>query len=472
LDVKPGERVALIAPNVPALVIGLFAIWQAGAVAVPLSARLRRFELQRAFADAEPSALVSVGSQRGFQLEDEVKVLSERTPTLATCLTLDELGHVVDEARPKAGARAEPLSSEVAAIMYTSGTTGEPKGALMSHALGEAEARQLAELLGASADAACGLVVPASHAFGLACLLGSIAGGGVAVLVDSTISLRPLVEAMRLHGGRVLHGTPALFARLLRGGVELPVRTGFTAGSACPPEVLAELDQRGARILNVYGMTEIGAATACRPDDAPEVRYRTVGRALPGYEFRVVAQGGAPSQSPGEPLPAPGEPLPASERPGEIQVRGPFVSPGYHRRAWTSEETAGDGWFRTGDLGSLDAAGNLVVAGRAKEVVHVGGFNVFPAEVENFLLTHPDIAQAAVIGVPHQTMGESLEAFVVLTPGAKLESGDVVRFAREGIAGYKVPYAVRVLDKLPLLPSGKPDRRALARDAERKRAVA
>jgi acyl-CoA synthetase (AMP-forming)/AMP-acid ligase II len=97
---------------------------------------------------------------------------------------------------------------------------------------------------------------------------------------------------------------------------------------------------------------------------------------------------------------------------------------------------------------------------------------VFPAEVENFLLTHPDIAQAAVIGVPHQTMGESLEAFVVLTPGAKLESGDVVRFAREGIAGYKVPYAVRVLDKLPLLPSGKPDRRALARDAERKRAVA
>jgi fatty-acyl-CoA synthase len=381
--------------------------------------------------------------------------LSESTPTLGACLMLDELGDVIDETRLEASAREEPLSPDVAAIMYTSGTTGEPKGALMSHALGEASSQALAELLGPSADAASGLVVPIPHAFGIACLLASIAGGGLAVLVDSTMSLQPLVQAMRVHGGRVLHGTPALWASLLRGGVELPVQTGFTAGSACPPELLAALDQRGTRILNLYGMTEIGAATACRADDPAEVRYRTVGRALPEYEFRIVPESGA-----------------ASPEPGEIQVRGPFVSPGYHRRPWTSEETAGEGWFRTGDLGSLDAAGNLVIAGRAKEVVHVGGFNVFPAEVENFLLTHPDIAQAAVIGVPHAALGEAMEAFVVPSPGARLEPGDVVRFARGGIAGYKVPYAVRVVAELPLLPSGKPDRRALAEAAERQRAVA
>lgn len=441
LAVEPGERVAVIASNVPALVISLFAVWQAGAVAVPLSSRLRRFELERAFGDAEPSAAVWVGSGAG----SEARALAERTPTLSASITLDELGEVVEERRPLEGARADPLGPEVAAILYTSGTTGEPKGTLVTHSLGVAEGLQFAELLGPSAGAACGFVVPIPHAFGFACLLGSVAGGALAVLVDRTISLQPLVEAMGRHAGRVLHGPPALFTRLLKTDIEFPIDTGFTAGSACPPEVLAALDQRGMRILNVYGMTEIGAATACRADDPPATRYQTVGRGLPGYELRV--------------------------RDGEIQVRGPFAT-GYHKRPWTVDETTADGWFRTGDLGSLDAAGNLVIAGRAKEVVHVGGFNVFPAEVEDFLLTHADIAQAAVVGVPHPTMGEALQAFVVPSAGTQLEPGDVVRFARAGIAGYKVPYGVRIVDELPLLPSGKPDRRALSQVAHERPAVA
>jgi acyl-CoA synthetase (AMP-forming)/AMP-acid ligase II len=303
---------------------------------------------------------------------------------------------------------------------------------------------------------------------GLGCLLCRGAAGGLAVLVDSSASLDPLLQAIDRHDAQVLHGTPALFARLLRGGAELPVRTGFTAGSAAPPEALEELDRRGTRILNLYGMTEIGAATACRLDDPPALRYSTVGRPLPGYEFRVVPGGDAPSGGAAIPSGAEGD----VDAAGEIQVRGPYVSPGYHGRAWTAEETAGEGWFRTGDLGSLDPAGYLSVAGRAKEVVHVGGFNVFPAEVENFLLTHPEVDQAAVIGVAHPTMGEALQAFVVPAPRSALEPLDVVRFARGGIAGYKVPYSVRVVDELPLLPSGKPDRRQLAQTDERGKVMA
>jgi acyl-CoA synthetase (AMP-forming)/AMP-acid ligase II len=178
-----------------------------------------------------------------------------------------------------------------------------------------------------------------------------------------------------------------------------------------------------------------------------------VGRPLDGYEVRIAREH-AGSRSAGE-----------EQAPGEVQVRSRYLPDGYHGRAWGEQELAGDGWFRTGDLGHLDGAGNLTIAGRAKEVVNVGGFNVFPAEVESFLLTHPAIEQAVVVGVPHPAMGEALAAFVVAAPNETLEPREVVRFAREGIAGYKLPYAVQVLEVLPLLASGKPDRRALAGEA-------
>lgn len=445
LAVGPGEPVAVVAPNVPALAVALFAVWRAGAVAVPLSARLRRFELERAFADARPAAAVTVAAHAGFDVGAQVRALAEQTPSVRTCLLVDDLGAVREAVSAPASEPAAALAQELAAIMYTSGTTGEPKGALVPHALAEATARNLAELLGDAAQAPYGLIVPASHVFGLGCLLCGVVGGGCAVLIDATASLEPLARALGGHRARVLHGTPALWAMVLRAGAELPIRTGFTAGSSCPPEVLRALDERGVELLNVYGMSEIGAASACRAEDPPPVRHTSVGRALAGYELRI---------SPGAP--------------GEIQVRSDYLPRGYHGLPWGPEELTEDGWFRTGDLGTLDAAGNLTIAGRAKEVVHVGGFNVFPTEVESFLLTHPAIAQAAVIGVPHRALGEALEAFVVASPGAAIEPRELIRFAREGIAGYKVPYAVTALDELPLLSSGKPDRRALRQAADRK----
>jgi acyl-CoA synthetase (AMP-forming)/AMP-acid ligase II len=445
LAVTPGERVAVVAPNVPALVVGLFAAWRADAVAVPLSARLRRFELERAFADCEPAAAVSVAAHAGFALAEQVEELAQCTPSVRVRVVVDDSGDVVHASPTRSRAPASPSDPEIAAILYTSGTTGEPRGALVPRALADAMAWNLAELLGEDAGAPYGLVPPASHAFGLGCLLCGIAAGATAVLVHVASNLGPLLEALRRQDARVLHGSPALFERLLRGDPELPVRSGLCAGSLCPPDVLRALDERGMRILNLYGMTEIGAATSCRSGDSPETRYRTVGRPLPGYEVRAVG--------------------------GEIQVRSSYLPSGYHGRRWSDDEWADGDWFRTGDLGELDPAGNVTIAGRAKEVVHVGGFNVFPAEVESFLLTHPAIAQAAVIGVPHQALGEALQAFIVPACDTTLEPREVVRFARAGVAGYKVPYAVHVIDELPLLPSGKPDRRELARSTEREAAL-
>jgi long-chain acyl-CoA synthetase len=440
LQVSPGERVAVVAPNVPALVVGIFAAWRAGAVAMPMSARLRHFELERAFADGSPSAAVSLASHSGFAIAREVQALAQSTPTLRAAIVVDQLGEVLGATRWTPREQTTPSPAELAAILYTSGTTGEPKGGLVSHALAEATADNLSQLLGEHAEAPYGLVVPASHAFGFGCLLAGITAGGAAVLVDAATSLAPLVQALREHQATVLHGSPALFGRLLRSGAEISIRRGLVAGSLCPPEVLEALDRRQAQVLNLYGMTEIGSACSCRPEDPAQTRYRTVGRPLGGYELRVHE--------------------------GEIQVRSSYLLGGYHGRPWAGEELAGDGWFRTGDLGWLDGAGNLVIAGRAKEVVHVGGFNVFPGEVESFLLTHPQVAQAAAVGVAHPVLGEAIEAFVVPDGEAALQPRELVRFARAGIAGYKVPYAVHIVDELPLLPSGKPDRRALARRAE------
>jgi acyl-CoA synthetase (AMP-forming)/AMP-acid ligase II len=425
-----GDRVALVAPNVPALVIGLHAAWRLGAVPVPLSARLREYELGRVLADAEPAAVVSVESHGGYAFAPAV---SEAAPALI----VDAWGGVLDELAGPPGGGA-PLGDDIAAVLYTSGTTGAPKGALVRRASVDATAGSLGDRLALRADDVTALVPPASHAFGFGCMLAALAAGSCTVLLDGGASLEPLRAAVEARSPTVLHGSPTLFARLLDGAPELlgGLRTGFVAGAHCPPAVLERLDEAGPTILNHFGMTELGPALSCSLDDPPELRHATVGRPLPGFEVRVAGE--------------------------ELQLRGPYVTPGYLNRPEETAAAFDDGWFRTGDLGSVDEDGYVRIAGRAKDVVNVGGFNVFPAEVEAFLLTHPDVAQAVVIGVPHERMGEALAAFVVARRGVDLEPSALIRFARPRIAGYKLPYAITVVDELPLLPSGKPDRAALA----------
>jgi acyl-CoA synthetase (AMP-forming)/AMP-acid ligase II len=447
-DELEGSRVAIVGPNVPATVIGLFAAWRLGATAVPVSARLREFDLARVLRDADPAAVIAPRAHGGYPFEGTLRKLASELPGLRGCLFLDAAGAV--ETELTCAPRAEPEDLSAAAILYTSGTTGDPKGALTTHATTVESARHLAELIALEPGEASALILPIPHAFGFATLLASIAAGGLAVLVDASFSLEPLSQALTRHQATVLHGSPALFAGLLQGRPEglSGVRTGFVGGAPCPPDVIERLDATGTRLLNVYGMTEIGAAAACRLDDPADARHRTVGRPLPGYELRII-----PAQRGGEEI-------------GEIQVRGRHVTPGYFRQPEHTAEAYDGDWFRTGDLGAIDGDGRLRISGRAKELVMVAGFNVFPAEVENFLLTHPDVLQAAVVGVPHERMEETLEAFVVPRPGSELSPADVRRYARARIAGYKLPYAVHMVSELPMLASGKPDRVELARRAQ------
>jgi long-chain acyl-CoA synthetase len=436
-----GQRVAFVAPNTPALVAGLFATWRLGAVAVPLSARLRERELGQMLADAEPLVVLSVASHLGYSFADVLPGLLP--PSVRTCLLAQ--GDSFSAPTVENGARhvpgtdpgPEPLGEEIAAILYTSGTTGVAKGVLVKHVREVEGSRFLADVLDLGPEDRCGLIVPISHAFGLTCMHAAIAAGAEGILVESSFSPAPLLRALKARGATVLHGSPTLFRTLAKARPEgLPgIRTGLVAGAPCPPDLLEALDARGTRILNCYGLSETGAVTCVREDDSPELRFTTVGRTVPAYSARLTD--------------------------GELEVRSEHLTPGYYRRP---EETAAafrGGWFRTGDLAEIED-GYVSIVGRAKEIVHVGGFNVVPAEVEAMLLAHPDVVNAAVLGVPDERMGEALKAYVAVRPGAELQTAELVAFARSKIAGYKVPYAIELLPELPLLPSGKPDRKALA----------
>ncbi|MBA2462737.1 MAG: acyl--CoA ligase [Actinobacteria bacterium] len=440
-----GRPIVVIAPNTPALVTALFAIWRLGAVAVPLNARLREHELRQILVDAEPVAVLSVGSYLGYAFTELMPRLLPELPSVRACLFLDADGAVEsEEQRGGVTSRPEPLTAEVGVILYTSGTSGRPKGALVGH-LRELEAGPvLAAVLQLQPADAVAFVIPLSHAFGLTCLLACLSAGATAVLVDSTSSLRPLLDAVAAEEATVLHGSPRLFSALLEASpTGLPsVRTGFVGGAPSPASLLERLDDAGTRILNVYGLTETGAVSCCRPDDSADVRYTTAGRALPAQELRIVsADDGLP---------------------GELQARGPHVTPGYLRNPEETATAFDADWFRTGDLATIEN-GYVRIAGRSSEVVNVGGFNVFPAEVEAVLLGHPHILAAAVVGVGDAETGETLQAFVVPRPGTEFAPAALLRFARGQIAGYKLPYAIHVLPELPLLPSGKPDRQALRR---------
>jgi acyl-CoA synthetase (AMP-forming)/AMP-acid ligase II len=431
-----GARIAVIAPNSPLLVAAMFAAWRLGAVAVPLNERLRQHELSQILADAEPLVIVSVPDHRGFSFAELLSGLAPELPSVRGCLLLDA-GCAGTVRTVSESPRVDPatLSPEIASILYTSGTTGMPKGALVTHEREVNGPRQLASVLSLGGDDCVALVIPASHAFGLTCMLAAIVGGARTVLVESTMTLGPLLDAIERERATILHGAPTLFGSLLKARPDSfdTIRAGFVGGAPSPPELQRRLDDLG--ILNLYGLTETGAVACCRPEDAAEVRQATAGRPLPGMETRVVD--------------------------GELQVRGVGVTPGYLNRPQETAAAFHDGWFRTGDIAELED-GYVRISGRLKELVHVSGFNVFPAEVEAVLLLHPDVVQAAVVGVADDRAGEVLRAYVVRRPGSELTATALLQFARGRIAGYKLPYAIRLLPELPLLPSGKPDRRALA----------
>jgi HIP---CoA ligase len=471
--VERGDRVAVWAPNGCEWVVAACGIWYRGATLVPINTRFRAVDAGEILAASGATALF-VSS--GFLGADYVGMLRAefgpprdgrpfaRLPALRTLVVLGAAdgpgagaGPPLAEVLAAAGAEAPFVPSAVdrhdeCEILFTSGTTGQPKGVVLSHESVLQSYHDYGVLAGFDAGDRYLGVMPWGHG-------GGLNGGVVSCLVHGmTMVPLPVFEpdaALQLIEAEqisILLGPPQLWNLLLQAPARpahdlSSLRVALTGAAAVPPTLIEELHGLGIeRVINAYGCIETCVISMTRADDPIDVVATSTGRALPGMEVQIADDDGRD--------------VPAGQ-PGEILVRGYGLMTGYLDPAQTAAAVDGDGWFHTGDVGIVDAAGAVRVVDRKKEVFHVGGFNVYPAEVEGFLARHPTIAAVAVIGVPDDRLGEVGLAFVVPTPGGSVDAVEIREWAGRSIANYKVPRDVVVLEELPLNPTGKTDKARL-----------
>jgi len=458
--VEAGDRVALWAPNSPEWIVAVLGLFQAGAVLVPVNTRFKGVEAADILARSRARALVTVTDFLGTDYLALLEAAEAKLPELATVVVAQ--GPAPEDTEPWDGflaratdagrAEAERRGGDVTAhypsdILFTSGTTGTPKGVVMTHGRTLGVATDWVAMTGLGPDDRYLMVNPYFHMFGLkAGILASVAAG-------ATMYPEPVFDAdralARVAAERitVLPGAPTLYQSLLdhpdRDRHDLSsLRVAVTGAADIPVELIRRVGAElpFSLIVTGYGLTEAGTASATSPDDDPETIATTVGRARPGFEIRIVE--GERDLSPGET--------------GEILLRGPSVMAGYlDDPAATAATLSPDGWLRTGDLGVVDERGRLRIVGRSKDMFIVGGFNAYPAEIENHLLRHPDVAQAAVIGIPDDRLGEVGMAFVVTRSGATDGGDEIMAWCRGQMANYKVPRAIEILSKLPVNATGK-----------------
>ncbi|TXJ73846.1 fatty acid--CoA ligase family protein [Streptomyces lavendulae] len=469
--VAAGDRVAVWAPNSLDWIVAALGAVSAGGVLVPLNTRFKGGEavdvlcrsgarllfvtgpflgtsyvaaLRRAaHSGAGPGPLPGVPALR------EVVVLSgEAPPEFRTWREFLEAGEGVGAA--EVDRRASSLAGDsVSDIVFTSGTTGRPRGVVITHGQTLRAYETWADLAGLRPADRYLIVNPFFHTFGykagvLACLMrGATMIPQPVFDVDTTLAHMAAERVSVLPGPPTLHQSlldhPALAAHDL-GALRLVVTGAAMIPLSLVERLRAELGVE--TVLTAYGLSEAsGMVTMCRRGDDPSVIAATSGRAIPGVEVRVVSPAGAP--------------LPAGS-PGEIWVRGFNVMRGYDADGpATAEAVTPEGWLRTGDVGVLDGAGNLRVTDRLKDMFTVGGFNAYPAEIERLLCAHPEVADAAVVGVPHPRLGEVAKAYIVRRPASRLTATALITWSRHAMANYKVPREVRFVRELPRNASGK-----------------
>ncbi|MEU7405913.1 long-chain fatty acid--CoA ligase [Streptomyces sp. NPDC044948] len=450
LGVRPGDRVALMAPNIADFPQAYYAVAASGAVVVPVHLLLSATEVEHVLRDSGATLLLCHPAQA------ETGAAAARE----TCVRMLTLG---DEAEfGRLAADAEPLPSYVtrdaddpAVVFYTSGTTGVPKGAVLSHfnlvmnaTVNAFDANDIRP-----DDVALG-ALPLFHAFGQTVSLNSTWRAGATLVLLPRFDAARAIELMVKENVNTFHGVPTMFVALAAaaaGAEALPdLRVCVSGGASLPVAVLERFEEAfGAKIYEGYGLSETSpAATVNQPVFG--ARPGTIGHPLWGVDVEIAR---AEVEDRVELLP-PGEL-------GEVVVRGHNVFSGYLGRPEATAQALVDGWFRTGDLGTKDDDGFLRIVDRKKDVIIRGGYNVYPREVEEVLMRHPGIAQVAVIGLPDELHGEEVCAVVVRAPGATPDADDVTEWSKQHLGRHKYPRRVEFADELPLGPSMKVLKREL-----------
>ncbi len=452
-----GDRVAIWSPNTHHWVLAALGSLYAGATVVPVNTRYTGHEALDVITRTKAKALFVAGPFLGA---DRLALLTDTAggaglPELIVSIPVEgSLGDALSWADFTGRTSADDVVDERAAmvtpddvsdILFTSGTTGRSKGAMSAHRQALGVARAWADCGGLTSADKYLIINPFFHSFGykagiLACLLAGATM--VPQLVFDAGGAMKLIETERI---TVLPGAPTLYISILdhpdRARLDLSSLRLAVTGAAVVPVALVErmrAELSFDTVLTAYGLTEAVVATMCRPDDDDQTIATTSGRAAAGFEVTIA------------------------EDTGEILLRGPNVMLGYTGdEAATAEAIDADGWLHTGDIGHTDERGYLTITDRLKDLYICGGFNVYPAEVEQALARHPAVAESAVIGVADERLGEVGKAFVVLRPGATPSPDDLIASCRERLAGFKVPRQIEFVTDLPRNPAGKPLKRVL-----------
>src|SRR4051794_32962983 len=437
--VEPGDRVGLQMPNVPYFPIVYFGALRLGAVVVPMNPLQKGREVEYHLTDSGAKVLVAwhgfaEPAQEGSQGAGAECVIAEPGEFEQLLGGAEAVDDVVDRA-----------DDDAAVIIYTSGTTGTPKGATLMHSNLASGAEVARELVDAGPDSVGLATLPLFHVFGMNSVMNmAFHARGMVTLLPRFEPGKALEIIQRDHVTSFA-GVPTMYSALLHH----PERDNYdlssldlcvSGGSAMPVEVLRGFDEAfGAKILEGYGLSEtVGMGSFNLPDR--ERKAGSIGVPIGGTEMKVVDDDD--------------NEVPQGER-GEVVMRGPFVMKGYWNRDDATEEVMKDGWFHTGDIATVDEDGYFFIVDRKKELVIRGGYNVYPREVEEVLYGHPAVREAAVIGVPHDELGEEVAAAVALKDGADASAEEIRDYVKQRVAAYKYPRKVWITDDLPKTSTGK-----------------
>ena len=454
LGIERGDRVALLLPNCPQFIISYLAVTALGAIVVPLHCRLGVEEASYILNNAQVQGLIS---SAGFdstiaQLRQQVPVLNKLLisgqSTVEGVFNLDQVISMSAD-RPTLSDAAQ--RDDAAVLIYTSGTTGRPKGALLSHRNLLANARSCMDFIGITAEDTFLAVLPLFHSFGATvCMILPLISSACIVLQSAFVPLQVL-EAIETHRATVFAGVPSMFAvlagcRTIREYDLGSLRVCISGGAPLPLEVLSAFRKRyGVSLMEGYGPTEASPVVSVNPLEGMQ-KPGSVGLPIPGVQVRIVDEAG--------------QDLPVGEI-GEIIVAGENVMQGYWQDPVATAEAIRDGWLYTGDLGKLDVDGYLYIVDRKKDMIIVGGTNVYPQEVERVISEVPGVSEVAIVGMPDALRGERIKAVVVPDEDVELTAEQVIAHCRQHLAPFKVPHVVEFRESLPKSHLGKVLKRKL-----------
>jgi len=437
--IRPGDRVGVMLGNTPAFAVVYYGVLRAGAAVVPMNPLLKAREVSYYLSDSQARVLFAA---EAFAAEAHAGATSSG----ATVIQVGP-GFLADLAgQPRIGGVVNRDGSDTAVILYTSGTTGRPKGAELTHSNlthnAEVSNRTLLHL---TPDDVVFGGLPMFHSFGQTVTLNTAVMAGASVTMLPRFDPVAALATMAAHGVTVLAAVPTMYTALVAafdgsGFDPSSLRVCVSGGAALPVEILHAFDKAyGCPILEGYGLSETSPVASFNHPGAVR-KPGSIGTPVEGVQMRVLDLDGADV---------------ATGEIGEIAIRGHNVMKGYWQRPDATAAAIVDGWFRTGDLGRVDDDGYFFVVDRTKDLIIRGGFNVYPREIEEVLYEHPAVAEAAVIGVPHDSLGEEVTAVVALKDGATATPDEVRDFVKSQVAAYKYPRQVWFVDELPKGPTGK-----------------